>query len=58
MAYNRFIGRGGLKDKQIIKALHKVAEDYENGEVAEVRDTLADIVRAIDEFDRRSQESG
>ena len=58
MTYNRFIGRDGLKDRTIIKALNRAATDYANGEVSEVRDTLADIVRAIDEFDRRCQESG
>jgi len=58
MENNRFIGRSGLKDRTIIKALNRAAADYANGEVSEVRDTLADIVRAIDEFDRRCQESG
>lgn len=48
---NRFIkSNGELKDKKIISALRKAANDYENGEIAEVRDLLADIVNAIDEF--------
>lgn len=47
----KFIKRNGeLKDKEIIAALRKAAEEYENGELAEVRDTLFDIVCAIDEF--------
>lgn len=58
MVYNRFIGRDGLKDKRIIEALHKAAEDYENGEVAEVRDLLEEIVWAVDEFEARCNEKG
>ena len=48
---NKFIRNGELQDKKIIKALTQAAKDYENGEIAEVRDLLADIVNAIDEFD-------
>lgn len=47
---SKFIQNGELKDKKIILALHQCAKDYENGEIAEVRDTLAEIVAAIDEF--------
>ena len=46
----RFFKKGQLEDKKIVAALRQAAEDYENGEIAEVRDLLADIVCAIDEF--------
>lgn len=39
-----------LKDKKIIAALKKAADDYENGEIAEVQETLTDIVLAIANF--------
>lgn len=41
-----------LKDAKIVEALQQAAVDYENGEIAEVRDLLADIVKDIDEFER------
>lgn len=47
----RFIKRGELEDKKIIAALRQAAEDYENGELVEVRDLLVEIVNAIDEFE-------
>lgn len=47
----KFWKNGELEDNKIILALRKAAESYENGEIIEVRDTLVDIVRAIDEFD-------
>ena len=47
----RFFKNGQLKDKEIVKALQQAATDYDNGEIAEVRDVLVDIVQAIDEFD-------
>lgn len=47
---NKFIANGELKDKKIVKALRQAATDYENGEIAEVRDLLAEIVGAIDDF--------
>ena len=49
----RFFKNGQLKDKEIIKALQQAAVDYDNGEIAEVRDLLVDIVQAIDEFDNQ-----
>lgn len=39
-----------LKDEKIVKALRKAADSYENGEIAEVHETLMEIVAAIDEF--------
>lgn len=46
----RFFKNGKLEDGKIIDSLHKAAEDYENGEIVEVRDLLMDIIGAIDEF--------
>ena len=40
----RFFKNGELKDKEIVKSLHQATVDYENGEIAEVRDLLVDIV--------------
>ena len=48
---NRFFANGELKDRKIAAALKQAAEDYENGEIAEVRDLLVDIVNAIDEWE-------
>lgn len=49
----RFFKNSQLKDKEIVKALQQAAVDYDNGEIAEVRDLLVDIVQAIDEFDNQ-----
>lgn len=49
----RFFKNGQLKDKEIVKALQQAAVDYDNGEIAEVRDLLVNIVQAIDEFDNQ-----
>lgn len=49
----KFFKNGQLKDKEIVKALQQAAVDYDNGEIAEVRDLLVDIVQAIDEFDNQ-----
>ena len=46
-----FYKNGKLKDKEIVSALRQVADQYENGELIEVRDLLQDIVDAIDEFE-------
>lgn len=46
----KFFKKGTLEDKKIAAALRKAADDYENGELVEVRDLLVDIVNAIDEF--------
>lgn len=42
-----------LDDAKIIKTLSKVVSMYDNGEIAEVRDELSEIVNAIDEFERQ-----
>ena len=46
-----FYKNGKLKDKEITSALRQVVDQYENGELIEVRDLLQDIVDAIDEFE-------
>ena len=53
---NPFYKKGELKDKKIIEALKQAAVQYENGEIAEVRDTLFDIVDAIDDFEKDMEE--
>jgi len=51
----RFFKNGKLEDKKIAAALRKAADDYENGELIEVRDLLSEIVNAIDEFAGREE---
>lgn len=46
----RFYKHGELDDERIVAALQRAARDYENGAIIEVRDALAEIVGAIDEF--------
>lgn len=48
---SKFFKHGELQDKKIVTALHKAAEDYENGEIIEVKDVLIDIINAITDFD-------
>lgn len=48
----KYYANGELKDEQIIQALKDAAEQYENGEIAEVRDILCEIVNAIDKFEK------
>lgn len=43
-----------LKDKEIIEALKQATKDYEDGAIWEARDTLVDIVWAIDEFSKEN----
>ena len=43
-----------LDDAKIIETLSKVVSMYDNGEIAEVRDELSEIVNAIDEFERQN----
>jgi len=44
--------KGQLDDEEITAMLRKLADDYENGEIIEVRDELLDIVYAINMFDK------
>lgn len=46
-----------LKDKKITEALLRAALDYESGAIIEVRDTLYDIVEAIDAFVTQEEEN-
>lgn len=46
----KFIQDGELEDQKICDALCKASNDYENGEIIEVRDLLMEIVNAIDDF--------
>ena len=48
---NKFFNKGNLQDKKIVEALHKAAEDYENGEIIEVKDVLIEIINAITDFE-------
>jgi hypothetical protein len=47
----KFWKNNELDDAAIIKALNQAVKDYEDGAIAEVRDSLAEIVNAIDEFE-------
>ena len=47
---NRFLEFGKLQDIEIINALKEAVYDYEDGAIAEVRDVLVDIVKAIDKW--------
>lgn len=49
----RFFKKGELLDQKIISALNQAAQDWENGEISEVKDLLLDIISAIREFERR-----
>ena len=46
----KFWKNNELDDAAIIKALKQAVKDYEDGAIAEVRDSLTEIVVAIDEF--------
>ena len=48
---NKFFVHGELKDKKIVSALKRAANDFETGEIAEVRDLLLEIAAAIDEWE-------
>lgn len=47
----KFWKNNELDDAAIIKALNQAVKDYEDGAIAEVRDSLAEIVNVIDEFE-------
>lgn len=48
---NKFYAKGELKDEKIVAALKRAANDYENGEIAEVYDLLLEIAAAIEEWE-------
>lgn len=39
-----------LNDQAVVDALRQAIDNYQNGEIIEVRDALAEIIDAIDEF--------
>ena len=40
-----------LDDKSILEKLKKLPEMYENGEIAEVKDEMTDLVNSLQEFE-------
>lgn len=54
----RFYKNGKLKDKQIVAALQQAADDYDNGEIIEVKDVLIDIINAITAFEDSEERKG
>ena len=54
----RFYKNGKLKDKQIVAALRQAADDYDNGEIIEVKAVLIDIINAITEFEDSEERKG
>ena len=46
----RFFKNGKLKDKEIETALREAANNYANGEIWEVKETLEEIINAIKEW--------
>ena len=48
---SKFFKKGELQDKQIVAALHKAAEGYENGEIFETKEVLIEIINAITDFE-------
>lgn len=54
----RFYKNGKLKDKQIVAALRQAADDYDNGEIIEVKGVLIDIINAITEFEDNEERKG
>ena len=47
----KFYKNGKLKDEKIVAALKQAAVDYENGEIAEVRDLLIEIANDIGDWE-------
>ena len=50
----KFIRGSALQDAEIVKALHKAADDYDNGEIIEVKGVLIEIINAITEFENNN----
>ena len=53
---SNFFKKGELQDEKIAAALRQAAEDYENGEILEVKGVLIDIINAITEFEQEYEE--
>ena len=52
---SKFFKKGQLQDKKIAAALRQAAEDYENGEILEVKCVLIDIINAITDFEAEEE---
>ena len=56
---NKFVryvkGETCLKDMTIITSLRNAARMYEDGAISEVRDLLAEIIDAIDEWEEKQE---
>lgn len=50
----KFIKNGQLNDTLVLAAIKTALDDFENGAIMEARDTLADIVNAIDEWSKEN----
>lgn len=55
---SKFIKGNKLQDDAIVKALRQTADDYENGELSEVVDTLTDIIEAVKTWEQKCEEHG
>ena len=53
---SKFFKKGELQDKKIVAALRQAAEDYENGEIIEVKGVLIDIINAITDFEQSQEQ--
>ena len=47
----KYFKHGELQDIEILNALKEAVYDYQDGAIAEVRDSLAEIINAIDEWE-------
>ena len=53
-----FFKKGELKDRKIVAALRQAADDYENGEIFEVKCVLVDIINSITEWEEAEEVRG
>lgn len=47
---NKFLKNGKLQDEKISEPLRTAVNDFDNGELTEVANTLNEIVHAINDF--------
>lgn len=50
----KFIKNGQMNDTLVLAAIKTALDDYEDGAIMEARNTLADIVNAIDEWSKKN----
>ena len=50
MAKNKYLKNGELQDNTILTAIQSAYHDYFDGAIVEARDTMVEIVNAIDEW--------